>query len=116
MLKRASWRGRPLRAVDLEMEVGADYEPFDSTLHGSADRLLPSSRAKVEGSQGRNFKDNFHENLSRPRRKATAWKAASLVMMLMLIQHCRGEFQRFITLSAEHARDLFASRLTANLT
>src|SRR5207253_8618615 len=37
-------------------------------------------------------------------------------MMLMLIQHCRGEFQRFITLSAEHARDLLASRLTANLT
>src|SRR5439155_9627861 len=60
--------------------------------------------------------DNFHENTSRPPRKATAWQVASLGMMLMLIQHCRGEFQRFITLSAEHARDLLASRLTANLT
>ena len=36
-------------------------------------------------------------------------------MTLMLAQHRRSEFQGFITLSSEHARNLFAPRLAAYL-
>src|SRR6266550_959712 len=39
-----------------------------------------------------------------------------LGLTLILIQHGRSQFQGFITLSAKHARNLFAPRLTANLT
>src|SRR6266446_7608642 len=42
-------------------------------------------------------------------------RAAGLEMTLLLIQHGRGEFQCFITLSPEHARDLLAPRLAAYL-
>src|SRR5205823_7108304 len=41
---------------------------------------------------------------------------AGLGLALILIQHGRSQFQRFLTLSAEHARNLFAPRLAANLT
>src|SRR5213592_208790 len=41
---------------------------------------------------------------------------AGLGLTLILIQHGRSQFQGFITLSAEHARNLFAPRLAANLT
>src|SRR4030095_1855963 len=39
-----------------------------------------------------------------------------LGMTLLLIQHRCGEFQRFITLSAQHSCNLFAPRFAANLT
>src|SRR5205814_2436386 len=41
---------------------------------------------------------------------------AGLGLTLILIQHGRSQLQGFITLSAKHARNLFAPRLTANLT